>query len=47
MKHSDGHATVVPVHSGETIGFGLLSKILRDTEVTKEDLLKFLRKQSL
>ena len=43
MKHSDGRATVVPVHSGETIGAGLLSKILRDVEMTKEDFLKILK----
>jgi predicted RNA binding protein YcfA (HicA-like mRNA interferase family) len=30
---------VVPVHAGETLGPGLLLQILRDTELTKEDLL--------
>jgi predicted RNA binding protein YcfA (HicA-like mRNA interferase family) len=42
LKHEDGRATVVPVHSGETIGPGLLSKILRDVEMTKQDLLEVL-----
>ena len=42
LKHHDGRATVVPIHSGETIGPGLLSRILRDAEMTKEDFLKFL-----
>ncbi len=42
LKHEDGRATVVPVHSGETIGPGLLSKILRDAEMTKEELLEAL-----
>jgi predicted RNA binding protein YcfA (HicA-like mRNA interferase family) len=42
LKHKDGRATVVPVHSGETIGPGLLSKILRDVEMTKEELLEAL-----
>ena len=40
LKHADGRATVVPVHSSETIGPGLLSKILRDVEMTKDELLK-------
>ena len=40
MKHTDGRATVVPVHSGETIGPGLLLKILRDVEMTRNDFLK-------
>ena len=32
------HATVVPVHSGEAIGRGLLARILRDCEMTRDDL---------
>lgn len=44
MKHFDGRVTVVPVHSGETIGAGLLSKILRDVEMTKDDFLKILKR---
>ena len=40
VKHDDGRATVVPVHAGETIGPGLLSKILRDVEMTKDELHK-------
>lgn len=38
LKHGDGRATVVPVHSGETIGRGLLVKILRDAEIDAETL---------
>ena len=40
MQHPDGRATVVPVHSGETIGPGLLTKILKDVEMTKNELIK-------
>jgi len=40
LKHDDGRATVVPIHTGETIGPGLLSKILRDVEMTKDELFK-------
>lgn len=40
LKHPDGRATVVPIHSSETIGPGLLSKILRDTELKKDNFLK-------
>lgn len=38
MKHPDGRYTVVPVHAGETIGIGLLVKILKDAELSKDDL---------
>jgi predicted RNA binding protein YcfA (HicA-like mRNA interferase family) len=39
VRHPDGRCTVVPVHAGETLGPGLLLQILRDTELTKDDLL--------
>ena len=38
LRHKDGRSTVVPIHAGETIGPGLLNKILRDCELTKEQL---------
>lgn len=38
LRHQDGRTTVVPVHGKETIGPGLLGKILRDCEVTREQL---------
>jgi predicted RNA binding protein YcfA (HicA-like mRNA interferase family) len=42
LRHADGRCTVVPVHSRETIGRGLLAQILRDTELTKEELKQLL-----
>jgi predicted RNA binding protein YcfA (HicA-like mRNA interferase family) len=42
LRHLDGRATVVPVHSGETIGPGLLSKIIRDADMTRDDFLRLL-----
>jgi len=40
LIHPDGRATVVPVHAGEIIGPGLLRAILRDVEMSADDLLK-------
>jgi predicted RNA binding protein YcfA (HicA-like mRNA interferase family) len=40
LKHPDGRATVVPVHSGEIIGPGLLRAILRDVEMSIDDLIE-------
>jgi predicted RNA binding protein YcfA (HicA-like mRNA interferase family) len=42
LQHRDGRATVVPVHAGETIGPGLMSKILRDTELTRDEIASLL-----
>lgn len=39
LRHDDGRSTVVPVHSGEIIGPGLLHTILRDCRLSIEDLL--------
>jgi predicted RNA binding protein YcfA (HicA-like mRNA interferase family) len=37
LRHADGRVTVVPVHSGEVIGPGLMLKILRDCEMSPEE----------
>ena len=42
LRHKDGRTTVVPVHSSETLGPGLLHKILNDCQLTVDDLLKLL-----
>ena len=38
LRHQDSRSTVVPVHSGEIIGPGLLQKILRDCDISIEQL---------
>jgi predicted RNA binding protein YcfA (HicA-like mRNA interferase family) len=43
LKHADGRCTVVPVHRGEVIGPGLMSQILRECDMTRDELLKLLR----
>jgi hypothetical protein len=42
LRPEDGRSTVVPVHSGETIGPGLLHRILRDCQLTADQLTKLL-----
>ncbi len=43
LRHPDGRTTVVPVHSGETIGPGLMSKLLRDSGLDREQFRVLLR----
>jgi predicted RNA binding protein YcfA (HicA-like mRNA interferase family) len=38
LRHNDGRKTVIPVHSGEMIGPGLLSSVLRQVQVTRDEL---------
>jgi predicted RNA binding protein YcfA (HicA-like mRNA interferase family) len=43
LSHADGRHTVVPIHRGEAIGPGLMSKILRDCELEREAFLELVK----
>lgn len=40
--HSDGRRTTVPMHKGKDISRGLLRKILKDVDISVEELKKYL-----
>ncbi len=40
LEHSDGRKTTVPLHSGENVGVGLLRKILRDANISRNEFEK-------
>ncbi|HEY6266881.1 MAG TPA: type II toxin-antitoxin system HicA family toxin [Candidatus Acidoferrum sp.] len=42
LKHPDGRAIAVPVHSGETLGPGLLRAILGDVEMSVDERIELL-----
>lgn len=42
LKHPDGRATVVPGHKGESIGRGLVRKIMKDADLDQDEFLKLL-----
>jgi predicted RNA binding protein YcfA (HicA-like mRNA interferase family) len=42
LRHRDGRTTVVPTHAGETLGPGLLHKIMRDCRLSIEELKELL-----
>jgi predicted RNA binding protein YcfA (HicA-like mRNA interferase family) len=42
MKHEDNRVVSIPVHTRKTIGKGLLLKILRDADLTKDELIHLL-----
>jgi predicted RNA binding protein YcfA (HicA-like mRNA interferase family) len=42
LRHEDGRSVVVPMHAGETIGPGLLHKILRNCQLTADQLTELL-----
>jgi predicted RNA binding protein YcfA (HicA-like mRNA interferase family) len=38
MEHADGRRTVVPLHRARDVPRGLLARILKDTQLTIEEL---------
>jgi len=42
FKHPDGRFTLVPRHSGEDVGRGLLRQILREINISPEEFSKLL-----
>lgn len=40
LEHTDGRKTTIPVHAGENIGVGLLRKILRDANISRNEFEK-------
>ncbi|MBY0250485.1 MAG: type II toxin-antitoxin system HicA family toxin [Methylobacterium organophilum] len=40
LRHADGRRTTVPVHAGHTLGRGLLRQIMRDADLTADDLTR-------
>jgi predicted RNA binding protein YcfA (HicA-like mRNA interferase family) len=41
-RHLDGRITTIPVHKGKDISRGLLRKILKDVDISIEELNKLL-----
>lgn len=42
FKHLDGRRTVIPVHGNEDLGIGLLTAILKQIKITREEFEKLL-----
>lgn len=43
MKHNDGRRTIVPMHSNKDLPKGTLFAIIKDIQITKEELIKILQ----
>ena len=42
LRHADGRTTVVPVHSGDTLGSGIWLKILKDCALNRDEIQELL-----
>ncbi|MBX7251508.1 MAG: type II toxin-antitoxin system HicA family toxin [Candidatus Promineofilum sp.] len=43
LRHEDGRVVTVAVHTGDEIGRGLLRKILRDADMSVDELIALLK----
>ncbi|MEA1984113.1 MAG: type II toxin-antitoxin system HicA family toxin [Euryarchaeota archaeon] len=43
MRHPDGRTTVIPVHSKERIGKGLVKKLMKDAKITRDEWIELLK----
>lgn len=39
LRHPDGRVVTVPLHAGQDVGRGLLRKILRDADLTRDEFV--------
>ena len=42
LQHPDGRVVTVPLHPGQDVGRGLLRKILRDADLTRDEFIELL-----
>lgn len=42
LRHADGRVVTIPVHPGQDISRGLLRKILRDADLSRDEFLGLL-----
>ena len=40
FRHANGKRTTVPVHSSRDLGIGLLKQIMKDAEISDDELMK-------
>ena len=43
LRNSKNQATVIPVHGNETLGIGLINKIRKDIEFSKEEFFNLIK----
>ena len=43
LEHPDGRTTVLPIHSTRDLKVNLITKILKDTEISRDELIELIR----
>jgi predicted RNA binding protein YcfA (HicA-like mRNA interferase family) len=43
LRHPDGRTTIIPVHSTENIGAGMIKKIIEDVKITRDEWIELIK----
>jgi len=43
LEHPDGRTTVLPIHSTRDLKVNLITKILKDTEISRDEWIELIR----
>jgi predicted RNA binding protein YcfA (HicA-like mRNA interferase family) len=43
LRHPDGRTTMIPVHSNENIGAGMIKKIIKDVKITRDEWIELIK----
>lgn len=44
LQHPDGRTTIVPVHPTEKLGKGIITKIIKDVKITRDEWIELISK---
>jgi len=44
MEHPDGRTTIVSFHKGEELGRGMIRKIMKDADISREEFFRLIKK---
>lgn len=44
LQHPDGRTTIVPVHPTEKLGKGMITKIIKDVKITRDEWIELISK---
>lgn len=43
LWHPDGRTTIIPVHSTENIGIGMIKKIIKDANISRDEWIELIK----
>lgn len=42
MQHPDGRTTIIPIHTNQDLGKGMLRKIIKDAKISRDEWIRLI-----